>query len=81
MNSREIRDFNGALDLVRAPKGLFVTASTFTRDARNQAQNATRQIVLIDGEELAGLMSRYQVGTRLLATIELQGVEEGFFSP
>jgi restriction system protein len=80
VGSREIRDFNGALDLVRAPKGLFVTASTFTRDARNQAQNATRQIVLIDGEELATLMSRYKVGTRVLGTIELQGIDEGFFS-
>lgn len=79
VGSREIRDFNGALDLVRAPKGLFVTASTFTRDARAQAQNATRQIVLIDGDELAGLMVRYKVGTRVLATIEVQGLDEGFF--
>lgn len=79
VGSREIRDFNGALDLVRAPKGLFVTASTFTRDARLQAQNATRQIVLIDGDELAGLMVRYKLGTRVLATIEVQGLDEGFF--
>lgn len=79
VGSREIRDFNGALDLVRAPKGLFVTASTFTRDARAQAQNATRQIVLIDGDGLAGLMVRYKVGTRVLATIEVQGLDEGFF--
>ena len=65
---------------MRAPKGLFVTTSTFTRDARSQAQNAARQIVLIDGEELAALMSRYKVGTRVLGTIELQAIDEGFFS-
>ena len=46
----------------------------------SQAQNATRQIVLIDGEELAAFMSRYKVGTRVLGSIELQGIDEGFFS-
>lgn len=80
VGAREIRDFNGALDLVRAPKGLFVTASSFSPHARLQAQNATRQIVLIDGEELAALMVRHKVGTRVLATVEIQDVDEAFFS-
>lgn len=77
--SKEIRDFNGALDLKRAPKGLFVTASNFTRDARSQAENATRQIVLIDGDELAALMIRYRVGTRVVGTVDIQEVDEAFF--
>ncbi|WP_121120057.1 restriction endonuclease [Croceibacterium ferulae] len=80
VGSREIRDFNGALDLVRAPKGLFVTASTFTKDAVHQAQNATRQIVLIDGNEFAALMLKYKVGTRVLGIVEIQALDEGFFS-
>lgn len=79
VGSREIRDFNGALDLVRAPKGLFVTASSFTKDARTQAQNATRQIVLVDGEELTSMMIRYKIGTRVLATVDIQTIDEGFF--
>lgn len=80
VGSREIRDFNGALDLVRAPKGLFVTASSFTKDAKTQAQNATRQIVLVDGEELTSMMIRYKIGTRVLATVDIQTIDEGFFS-
>lgn len=80
VGSREIRDFNGALDLVRAPKGLFVTASSFTKDARAQAQNATRQIVLVDGEELTSMMIRYKIGTRVLATVDIQTIDDGFFS-
>jgi restriction system protein len=79
VGSGAIRDFNGALDLKRAPKGLFVTASTFSRDARIQAESATRQIVLIDGEELAALMIRHGVGTRVVATVDIQEVDEGFF--
>lgn len=79
VGSGAIRDFNGALDLKRAPKGLFVSASSFTRDARIQAESATRQIVLIDGEELAGLMIRHGVGTRVVGTVYIQEVDEGFF--
>ena len=79
VGSGAIRDFNGALDLKRAPKGLFVTASTFSRDARIQAENATRQIVLIDGEKLAGLMIRHGIGTRVLGIVYIQEVDEGFF--
>jgi restriction system protein len=79
VGSGAIRDFNGALDLKRAPKGLFVTASSFSRDARVQAESATRQIVLIDGQELAGLMIRHGVGTRVVGRVDIQEVDEGFF--
>lgn len=79
VGSGAIRDFNGALDLKRAPKGLFVTASSFSKDARIQAESATRQIVLIDGEELASLMIRHKVGTRVVATVDIQEVDGAFF--
>lgn len=79
VGSGAIRDFNGALDLKRAPKGLFVTASNFSRDARAQAEGATRQIVLIDGEELASLMIRHKVGVRVVATVDIQEVDGAFF--
>lgn len=79
VGSAAIRDFNGALDLKRAPKGLFVTASSFTRDARVQAESATRRIVLIDGDELASLMIRHKVGTRVVASIDIPQLDTGFF--
>lgn len=79
VGSGAIRDFNGALDLKRAPKGLFVTASSFSRDARIQAESATRQIVLIDGEQLTSLMIRHKVGTRVVATVDIQEVDGAFF--
>lgn len=79
VGSGAIRDFNGALDLKRAPKGLFVTASNFSRDAIVQAESATRQIVLIDWQELAALMTRHGVGTRTVGRVNIQEVDEGFF--
>lgn len=60
-------------------KGLFVTASSFSREARGQAERASRQIVLIDGMELASLMIRHKVGTRVVATIDIQEVDGAFF--
>jgi restriction endonuclease Mrr len=38
-----------------------------------------RQIVLIDGDEFARLIVREKVGTRVQATIEVQGLDEGVF--
>lgn len=75
----EIRDFFGSLDLKKATKGLFVTASSFTANARSTAAQLGRRIVLIDGEELARLMIRYSVGCRTRQTIELKQVDDEFF--
>jgi restriction system protein len=77
---KDIRDFNGALDIKRSPKGLFVTASSFTKEAESAASNATLQIVLINGEELARLMVRHRVGTRVRGAVEIVAVDDDFFT-
>lgn len=74
-----IRDFIGALNIHRAGKGLFVTTSSFTRDARDSARNATLHVVLIDGERLAELMVRHKVGVLVRDAIEIKAIDEGFF--
>lgn len=74
-----IRDFFGALNLRRATKGIFVTASTFSSNARETADALGSRIVLIDGPELARLMIRYSVGCRVEDTIELKRIDEDFF--
>jgi restriction system protein len=78
---REIRDFVGALNIHRANKGVFVTASSFTREARAAAQGSTVHVVLIDGDRLAELMLRKKVGVLVRTVIELGEVDEGFFEP
>lgn len=64
----------------RASKGVFVTASAFTPDARQSALGSTVQVVLIDGRRLADLMLRYNVGVLVRSTIELKVLDEGFFT-
>jgi restriction system protein len=74
-----INSFIGALNIKRANKGLFVTASSFTRQAREHAERSTTHVVLMDGERLAELMLRHGVGVLVRHTIEIKAIDEGFF--
>ncbi|MBO0734536.1 MAG: restriction endonuclease, partial [Methylocapsa sp.] len=74
-----IRDFFGSLDRHKASKGLFVTTSTFTACAVETAQFLSKRIVLIDGEHLAKLMIRYNVGCRIEETLHIKKIDEDFF--
>lgn len=79
VSAPDIRDFVGALNIHRATKGVFVTASEFTADAQHSARSSTVQVVLINGERLAELMVRYKVGVLVRSTVELKDLDEGFF--
>jgi restriction system protein len=74
-----IRDFFGSLDRHKASKGLFVTTSTFSASATETAQFLSKRIVLIDGEQLAKLMIRYNVGCRIEDTLHIKKIDEDFF--
>jgi restriction system protein len=75
----DIRDFFGSLDRHKAAKGLFVTTSTFSPSAKETADFLSKRIVLIDGEQLARLMIRHNVGCRIEDTIHIRKVDEEFF--
>lgn len=75
----EINSFIGALNIKRANKGLFVTASTFTKQAREHASSSTLHVVLLDGNGLAELMVRHNVGVVTRSSIDIKAVDEGFF--
>ncbi len=74
-----IRDFFGGLDKLRATKGVFVTTSEFSRDAKDTANQLSRRIVLIDGFALADLMVRFNVGCQIEETFQLKRIDEDFF--
>lgn len=74
-----IRDFFGALDQFKANKGLFVTTSTFTSSAVSTAAGLSKRIVLIDGQMLARLMTRYEVGCRVEEQLYIKRLDEEFF--
>jgi len=74
-----IRDFFGSLDRHKATKGLFVTTSTFSPSAEETAELLSKRIVLIDGDQLAKLMIRHNVGCRVEETLHIKKVDEEFF--
>jgi restriction system protein len=74
-----IRDFFGSLDRHKATKGIFVTTSSFSASARETAEFLSKRIVLIDGEQLARLMIRHNVGCRIEDTLHLKKIDEEFF--
>jgi len=75
---REIREFLGALQDVEAAKGIFITTSSFSPDARELAQR--RRVVLLDGLELATRMVDAGVGVTTLQTYELKRIDEDYFA-
>lgn len=58
----EIQAFFGALAGHRASKGVFLTTSKFTREAREYASRVSDSLVLVDGDRLTSLMVAHGVG-------------------
>ena len=79
ISSGAIRDFFGSLDRHKASKGLFVTTSRFSQSAMETAQFLSKRIVLIDGEQLAKLLIRHNVGCRIEDTLHIRRIDEDFF--
>ncbi|MDE0503213.1 MAG: restriction endonuclease [Candidatus Poribacteria bacterium] len=75
----ELQKFAGALQGQRARKGIFITTSGFSRDAREFVNNIDSKIVLIDGRQLAKLMIDYNVGVSTVTTYEIKRVDSDYF--
>jgi restriction system protein len=75
----EIQKFAGALQGQRATKGIFLTTSTFTREAEEYAQRIGTRIVLIDGRRLAALMFEHDVGVSSKRTYTVKDVDGDYF--
>jgi restriction system protein len=76
----EIQKFAGALLGRKAKKGIFITASAFTKDAREYAEKIESKIVLIDGETLAQLMIDHDIGVSNIASYILKKMDNDYFS-
>ncbi|WP_260468994.1 restriction endonuclease [Streptococcus intermedius] len=57
--SLEINKFRGAMDKYNAEYGIFITTSDFSRSAIEAARQETRVITLINGEDIADLVAKY----------------------
>lgn len=75
----EIQKFAGALQGVRAKKGIFITTSFFSEGAREYAASIDSKIVLIDGTELAQLMIDHGIGVTPHQIYEIKKLDNDYF--
>ena len=75
----ELQKFVGALAGQGAKKGIFITTSNFTKDAREYIPRNETKIVLIDGEQLAQLMIDYNLGCTSQQTYEIKKIDGDYF--
>lgn len=74
-----VRDFRGAM-MGRADKGLIITTSRFTAEARAEAtRDGAPAIDLIDGEDLCDLLKNLRIGTRV-EMVEQVEIDPAFFA-
>ncbi len=75
----EIQSFAGALDLHKARKGVFITTSSFSREAQEYVGLIEKRIVLIDGARLASLMIEYGIGVTTRQTLTIKTLDSDYF--
>jgi restriction system protein len=76
-----VQSFYGAMGGQGASKGVFITTSTFTRDASDCAADLKdKKIVLIDGSRLTRLMLDSGVGVSVKDTYRVHRIDEDFFA-
>jgi restriction system protein len=65
----------------RAKKGIFITASEFSREAEAFASMIDSKIVLINGTQLASFMIEHDIGVARVASYEVKRVDSDYFTP
>lgn len=76
---KDVRAFSGSLGEFKASKGVFVTTSYFTKPAYEFAERHPHRLVLLNGDDLAALMIRHNIGVRTEDTLHLKKIDEDFF--
>jgi restriction system protein len=74
-----VQDFAGSLEGQRARKGVLITTSDFSREAREDVRHIEKKIVLIDGAELTKLMIDHGVGVTEVATYAIKKADLDYF--
>lgn len=75
----EVQAFVGALTGHRAKKGVFITTSDYSREAREYVKNLEAKVVLIDGRTLAEYMIEVGLGVSLVQSYEVKRLDSDFF--
>lgn len=76
----EVQKFAGALQGQRAKKGIMITTSSFSAEAREYVSKIDNKIVLIDGVQLADLMIDHNLGVSPMASYEVKKIDTDYFT-
>jgi restriction system protein len=76
----DVMQFAGALQGQRANKGIFITTSRFTEDAKNYVAQIGSKIVLIDGSQLSQYMIDYDVGVSTVSLYPVKKIDSDYFN-
>lgn len=75
----QVQAFFGALAGRRAKKGVFITTSTFTKEAREYGEQMSETVVLIDGATLTRLMIEHGVAVTHDHVVRVPRLDQGYF--
>ncbi len=76
----DVQAFAGSLEGHRARKGVFITTSQFSAEAKDYVSRIEKKIVLIDGQQLSELMIDYDLGVTTEDTYIVRRVDFDYFS-
>jgi restriction system protein len=76
---RDLQQFVGALSGQNASKGVFLTTSDFTLEARSYRPKNDMKLILISGEQLANLLFEFGVGVTKVESYEIKKIDSDYF--
>ena len=74
-----VQAFAGSLEGFRARKGVMITTSGYSKDAREYVGQIEKRIVLVDGPELARLMFELNLGVSPVTNYEVKRLDTDYF--
>ena len=75
----ELQKFVGALSERQADKGIFITTSDFTKEAKEYIEKVSQNIILINGNMLTKLMIENNVGVQIIYNYEIKRIDNDYF--
>jgi restriction system protein len=80
VGAKEVRDFVGSLVGQEANKGVFITTSDFTKDAKDYVRFISHKVILISGEMLSGFMIDYDIGVSTISSYHVKKADADYFT-
>lgn len=75
----EVQSFAGSLEGYRANKGVFITTSQFSSEAKDYVNRIGKKVILIGGDQLANLCLEFGIGVEPVTTYKVHRIDSDYF--